>query len=256
MNSYGVQALLYATAGTGIQRGLSPDSILPAMLPPESVAVALRTFGPDLGFDGTVPFVLLGALVAGSSWSGGTVRTAFLQGPSRAHVVLGQVAALGFAFLAVTVATFTICVGASALAAMTTTQPSESIGPFPTTAAIGTGLGSALLVSICYGSIGFALGTLTRSASGAIGGALLWSITLQTNVTAMAGQLGGAARAIDGLLPFASVQTLTGLLNDSSTAVLPTPLHVQPSAAVLVLLTWLTASIAMCVLVSNARDIT
>ena len=66
----------------------TPAQNLPALLPSQFVIQSVEPFYF------TAPFIVLGAVIAGSDWSRGTIRTSLLAGPSRTRTFAGQVLAI------------------------------------------------------------------------------------------------------------------------------------------------------------------
>ncbi len=256
LNSYLVQYVFYRTAGSGVFVGLSPDQILPDLLPGQFAAVSLSNFGFSAGLDGTVAFLLLGALVAGSDWGEGTIKTSLLQGPGRVQTSIGQALAVLVTVAAAVVLTFALAGTASVLIALAETgaaSPAES--PFPALANLVQGLAGGLLVCVTYAAAGLALGTLFRSAGGAIAAALLWSVILRSVLDNLALLLHGDLQAVYNFLPSASTTTLTHLFGAVGNSQLPLGPHTDVSTAAWVLLGYAVAFLALPALVTRRRDI-
>ncbi len=80
---------------------------LPAFLPGQFAAGFLNSFSPGNMFD-FAPFLLIGAWVAGSSWAGGTFKTALLQQPGRTQTSIAQALAVGITVATGPVLTFVL----------------------------------------------------------------------------------------------------------------------------------------------------
>jgi hypothetical protein len=254
LTGYAMQFLFFKTADTGTFQGMSADQILPTMMPADFATVALNNFGSNVGLDPTMPFLLFGALVAGSDWGTGTITTALLQGPSRTRTVLGQSLAVLLALAATTLATFATCATASALVALTQTGSlSSSSSPFPSTATVAAELGSALLVAFTYGAAGLALGSLLRNAGAAIAVVLLWTVIVTPTLDMVGLQFNGALHALYRALPDPNALTLTHMFG---TVALDNPVAtVAPSAAVGVLILYTVAFLTLPALVVRRRNI-
>ena len=133
---------MYAQQGT-------PAQHLPALLPSQFVISALE----QLSF--TAPFIVLGAVIAGGDWGGGTIRTSLLAGPGRVRTFAGQALAILIACAASVLVTF-------ALAALACVAIRWYAGPgapgavgngaFPAWSVIGDGLGAGLAIKLWIGS--------------------------------------------------------------------------------------------------------
>lgn len=210
INNYLIQWLFYRTADSGVIADLSPDQILPTLVPGRFVASALNNFGSNYGFEGTVPFILVGALVAGSDWGTGTIKTAVTQGPRRAWTVLGQATAVAAAIMSSVALTFAVAATASSVISLLETGSlSPSIGAFPPPEAVARGVAAAALIGLTYGAVGLALGSLFRSAGGAIAAALLWTDVLQPTLNNLA-EL-HIVTVVNNALPDGNVAILTHL---------------------------------------------
>jgi ABC-2 type transport system permease protein len=258
LTGYLIQYVFYRTADSGTFADLSADQLKPTLLPGKFVTVALNNVGPTgtQGFDGTVPLLLLGALVAGSDWGRGTIRTAVLQGPGRVRTALGQVLAVMVTLALSVVGTFVVCATASEVLAIALTGSwSPSAGPFPGGTDVLQGLASALLVSTAYGAAGLALGAVFRSAGAATGAVLLWTIVVTPVLDQVAVQLHGVAQTLYEVLPDANTLTLTHLGGITSNNANPT-LSVAPTMAIAVLIAYALTFLAIPVLLIRRRDIT
>jgi ABC-2 type transport system permease protein len=164
---------LTATPAQYAQPG-TPAQNLPSLLPGQFVIVALTQFS----FSAVAPFVVLGAVMAGGDWERGTVGTALLAGPGRIRTGAGQ--ALALALAASVLATFVFSAAASvAIRAVEAKSVTPLAGAMPATWVIAWGLGVGILVALAYGALGLALGTVCRSAAGAIAAALLWALIIE-----------------------------------------------------------------------------
>lgn len=91
------------------------------MSPGQYLTGALSGFGQSssvYGLYGAVMFMLLGALIGGSDWGLGTIKTAMLQGAGRLRTALGQYLAIVIALVASVLITFAAAAVASAIAAV------------------------------------------------------------------------------------------------------------------------------------------
>ena len=89
----------YATYGT-------PSQAFGSLTPSQFNIIAVNQFN----FSGTAPFIILGAVMAGSDWGRGTITTALLQRPGRAATSVGQALAAALV-LALAYATIGLALG-------------------------------------------------------------------------------------------------------------------------------------------------
>ncbi len=129
--------------------------------------------------------MILGALVAGSEYGWGSLKTVLTQRPGRLSILGGTLSALAAVLLAVTVATFVVAAGASAGIATLESLPIT----WPGLAALAQGIGVGWLVLGMWCLFGFALGTLTRGTALAIGLGLVWALVVENLVRASAGAI-------------------------------------------------------------------
>jgi hypothetical protein len=177
------------------------------MLPSQFVIVALVPFSY-----GAAPFAVLGAVLAGGDWGRGTVATSLLAGSGRVRAGAGQALALAVALAASVLTTFAAWAAASLLIrALEAGAVNPADGAIPATWVVVRGLGVGLLVALAYGMTGLALGTVCRSAAGAIAAVLLWTVLIEPSVFNLGQQAGGLALKIANVFPADSAATVTSL---------------------------------------------
>ena len=187
-----------------VQQG-SPAQILPSLLPSQFVIVALALLPST-----TVPFVVLGAAMAGGDWERGTIGSSLLAGPGRARAVAGQAAALAAAVAGSIVVTFAACAAASVLIRAVVGRAANPVdAAMPPAWVLVRGLGVGLLIAVAYGWMGLLLGTVCRSAAGGVAAAVVWSVLLDPAVYELGLDTGSRTlHTITSLLPQSSVVTL------------------------------------------------
>jgi len=236
----------YSTEGT-------PAQNLQGLLPSQFNIIAVFQFT----FAGTAPFIVLGAAMAGGDWGRGTITTALLQGPGRARTFAGQAAALIVAVTASVLATFAVAAAASSVIRLV---EAKSVNPvaaaMPGVGVIAESVGAALLVAIAYGMVGLFLGTVFRSAAGAVAVALVWTLIVEGTLWDLALQLPrGLVRTITDLTLNASAVTVTGDFGTpGGGAGSQNYLIVRPVVAIATLLAYIAASLALALLVLRHRD--
>jgi ABC-2 type transport system permease protein len=235
----------YATLGT-------PAQNLPSMLPSQFVIVALVPFSY-----GAAPFAVLGAVLAGGDWGPGTVATSLLAGSGRVRAGAGQALALAVALAASVLTTFVACAAASLLIrALEAGAVNPADGAIPATWVVVRGLGVGLLVALAYGMTGLALGTVCRSAAGAIAAVLLWTVLIEPSVFNLGQQAGGLALKIANVFPADSAATVTSLFGSpgggaGSQMYLPD----RPAAAAWTLAAYTAALLTVTLVLLCRRDV-
>jgi len=167
---YGVYLSVKASAETQSEFGL-PQEILAGTLPENLVPNLLDGFPL---FGGAI-VLILGALVAGSEFGWGTMKTVLTQRPTRISVFLGKLLALGAVLLAFVLLIFaTGAVLSAGIASIENTAMN-----WPSASVVLRGLGAAWLILAMWASFGVFLGILTRGTALAIGLGLVWAFVLE-----------------------------------------------------------------------------
>lgn len=256
-DGYIAQYVLYLNAGTSAIVLSSPSQVLPAILPGQYVPAVLNSIGFDPTLPGTAAFFLIGALAAGSTWSGRTITTALLQAPGRVRTAAGQALAVATALVASVVLTFAVAGLSTVLLAVTITgSASPAAGPLPGAGRLAAAFGIAVVVSLAWGAAGWTAGTVLKSAAGAFAAMLLWTTIVQVQLDYYATLMPGAARAVYDLLPDAATNTVALLFGQVNYGG-PTGGfgEVAPGLAFAILAAYALACFALPVLVTRRRDI-
>jgi len=261
LNSYISAYLSYATANSGVSLGVSGPLVLTTMMPDKYLIAALSgAFSQQAGnVYGVVVFTLLGALVGGSDWARGTVRTAMLAGPSRLRAFTGQALAVGVAVAVSVALTFILAAVASAVIALHQTgslDPTSS--RFPAFGPVAAALAAALVLSLAYAAVGLTLGIWLRSATAGIGAALVWAVIVQPSIEYFAVQLHGVGLHVYDLLPSAATNAVINLDGNPDLALYgsnyPTA-EVAPVLAFLTLALYASVFAVVPALITRRRDI-
>ncbi len=192
--------------------GYAAAGKLPTLLPAQFAAAFLNNL-PAATF-GFGSFMLIGALVGGSSWADGTFRTALLQRPGRMKTSLGQGLAVAVVAAVGPLISLILCGATSEIIALANRHANVPAGAssFPSVAHLGDAVGVALIIAVAYAEIGWTLGTLFRSPGPAMALALVWCLALETTLQyEIVPALHGAALAVYDALPTAATATLTFL---------------------------------------------
>jgi ABC-2 type transport system permease protein len=243
--------------------GVSAPQVLSAMLPGQYLTSALSGLGTYSGVYGSAVFVLLGALVAGSDWGRGTIKTALLAGPGRLQARMGQDLAVLLAATAGVVLTFLLAAAASATTAAALAGSAPPMASrFPVFTQVAASVGGGLILALACTAIGLALGVVLRSATKAAAAVLLWAVIIQPNLDQLSTQLHGVLLRLYDILPDASINTVVNLYNTTVAGVpgtnvqQPIGVEVAPALAFATLGLYLLVSLAVPALITTRRSIT
>jgi ABC-2 type transport system permease protein len=242
----GLTPAMYATYG-------SPAQNLPSLLPSQ---FAIQTVN-QLSF--TAPFSLLGAVIVGGAWGGGTLRTALLQGQGRARCFGGQVLAIMTACAVSVLASFALAALASAAIRgyVGGALAGGPAGAFPPVIVVAQAVGAGLLIGLAYGALGIALGTLFRSAAGGVAAALIWWAIADGFLYELSLNAGGWFQHLYNVMPEASLITLTSMFGSpGGGAASATYQPVSPWTAAEILAGYAVAFLILALILVLRRDIT
>jgi len=256
-DDYILQFVLYANAGGSAISLASPAQVLPTILPGQSVTAVLNSIGFDSTLPGTAAFFLIGALAAGSAWTGGTISTSLRAGPGRAATAAGQALAVAAALVTSVALTFAVAGLSATAAALTITgSVSPAAGPLPGAGRLAGAFGIAVVVSLAWGAAGLTAGTVLRSATGAFAVMLVWTTIVQIQLDYYATMMPRAARVVYDLLPDAATNTVTLLFGQVNYG---GPMggfgEVAPGLAFAMLAGYAVACFAVPVIATRRRDI-
>jgi len=237
---------LYTQEGT-------PEQALEGLLPGQFNIQAIEQVAI------TVPFIVLGAVIAGGDWGRGTIRTALLAGPSRARTFAGQAAAILIACAISVVLSFAVAAAASvAIRAYTGPLAPGAAGndAFPPWIVTAESVGAGLLIATAYGALGIALGTLCRSAAGGVAAALAWYFLVDVDLSDLSISAGPVVQHIYNAFPEASVTTLSFMFGSSGGgASSATYQPVAHHAAVAIMLGYTAVFLGVALVLVRRRDI-
>jgi ABC-type transport system involved in multi-copper enzyme maturation permease subunit len=146
--------------------------------------VSLLTLYPDqfvnavmgAGFPlGAAMAIVLGALIAGSEYSWGTMKTVLTQRPGRLTTWFGRVAVFAIWMGVMTIILFAVGAASSVVVA---SFEGHAI-TWPAAVDIFKGLGAIWLVFAVNGAIGLALGVLIRHSAAALGVGLIYVLAVE-----------------------------------------------------------------------------
>jgi ABC-2 type transport system permease protein len=250
--SYVFELITYFTLNPVLYPNLgTPAQDLPSMLPSQFIIAATQQFGTS---STAAPFAVVGAVIAGGDWTRGTIRTSLLQGPGRLRTLAGQVLALVVALVAIVAATFILCAAASLIIGKveaSSVVPPE--GALPGIGMILRGAGADLLIACAFASFGLALGTIFRSAAGAIAATLLWTVLIQDTLYNIATQAGGIYLKIGNFLPGSSMDAVTFVFYKATGSAIYLP--VSPTRGAWTLVVYTVVFLAITAVLVHRRDI-
>jgi ABC-2 type transport system permease protein len=254
MTDYVAQYIIYLTLTPAQYSTLeTPAQGIASLLPSQFNIIAVSQFL----LSGTVPFIVLGAAMAGGDWRRGTIMPTLLQGPGRVRAFAGQALALAVATTASVLATFAVAAASSIAIRL---LESKTVNPYAAAMqpnlVIARSIGAALLVALTYAMLGLFLGTVCRSAAGAIAVALVWTLLIENTLYDLALDLPrGLLRTISDLTPGACAVTVTGLFGTpGGGAGSQNYLPVRPTEAFWTLVAYLAASLAGTMFLWWRRD--
>ena len=186
--------LSYRNGSTGpMTDGESAAQLLAGTLPAQVVTNTTAAFPV---FAGALALVL-GALVTGTEFTGGTVKTLLTQGPRRAAVFGGQLVSLVVAVGAGVLALFLTCAASAwGIAVM-----EDQAIAWPSLADLATGLGSGWAVMAMWATLGAVSGVVLRSVALPIGLGVVWILGIENLISAVARTSLTALQPLRDVLP-------------------------------------------------------
>lgn len=235
-------------SGSAGEDGSTPAAQLASTLPDQVVTTTVAAFPI---FAGALALVL-GALVMGSEFGWGTVKTMFTQGPRRAAVLGGQLLALSVAVLAGVGALFATCAVSAVGIALVEGQDIV----WPTLGSLGAGLGAGVLVMVMWACLGGMLGLTLRNVALPIGLGVVWILGVENLISAVAGTVLTSLQPLRDLLPGVNAGSLIGGILPAGAGLAPgVTTSVSEGRALATVLAYAAASVAIAVLVGRRRDV-
>nr|WP_166756066.1 ABC transporter permease subunit [Modestobacter marinus] len=184
--------------------GLPPEAVLASMLPDQLVLNSLS----GLPLFGGALLLTLGALLAGSEYGWGTLKTVLGQGPRRLQVLAAQLLALLVVLAVAVLVSFAI----TALASGVIAAGESATADWPTAGRLLRGLGGGLLIAATWGSLGLLLGHALRSTALPIALGLVWVLAVENLIVNVAAPLLGFFDAAQAGLPGVNAGSLVAAL--------------------------------------------
>jgi len=196
--------------------------------------------------------IVLGALIAGSEYSWGTMKTTLTQGPGRLTTWFGRVVVFE-AWMGILTAILFV-VGAASSVVVASFQ-GHAIG-WPTFVDIAKGFGAIWLVFAVNGAIGLALGVLIRHSAAALGVGLIYVLAVEVLLVRFIDSVSNGAYMWIGNL-FVN-QNTTALTQSFRSAVFGPSVapSITAERAVLVLFAYLAGLLIVAAALLRQRDVT
>jgi ABC-2 type transport system permease protein len=223
--------------------------------------VSLLTLYPDqfvnnvmgAGFPlGAAIAIVLGALVAGSEYSWGTLKTTLTQGPGRLTTWLGRV--LVFEAWMGILTTILFVVGAASSVVVASFEGHAITWPVLIDAA--KGFGTIWLIFAVNGAIGLALGTLIRNSAAALGTGLIYVLVVEIILVRFIDSLSnGAYQWIGNLFVNQNATALTQSFHSAAFGPSLAP-SIGAGQAVVVLFAYFAGLVIIAAALIRQRDVT
>lgn len=205
-----------------------------------------------VGIVGSILTLILGALVVGSEFGWGTVKTVYTQRPGRLQALVGQVGVVSLIAAIFTVAFYAVAALASLVIALGDSQPIV----WPPALEILKALGATWLIFESWSLFGMALAYLFRQSAMAIGIGLAYVLAIEAILFRLlsgfdAAWLTTIEKFFLGQNATALIQSLGQLFTRAGSA----PPLVSAGQAVLVLIVYSVIFAVIASVVVRARDV-
>lgn len=194
--------------------------------------------------------LVLGALVAGSEYEWGTVRSVALWGPSRTSMLLAKAVVLVAMLVVVALAAFAASAGSAYVIALV---EGESMSP-PAALEVVRGIGAAWLILAVGGLLGLAGATLARGSGGVIGAGLVYLFVVELLLRSFV-ESSNVIEVTAKVLPGTNAGSLAGAFSATTEGAPGVNDLVGTWQAVAVLAAWLVAGAAVATVSFARRDI-
>jgi ABC-2 type transport system permease protein len=248
---YLIPYLSYA-GGSGPMEGASDRAILASTLPDQVVANALGGFPV---FAGALALVF-GALVCGSEYGWGTVKTLVTQRPGRTAVLGGQFVAMAAAVALGVLVLFGLGAGSATAIALAEDQAIE----WPAPLALVRGYGAGLAIMVMWAGLGAMLGVVMRAVALPIGLGVVWVLGVEGLISGIAASVMTALQPLRDVLPGVNAGSLASAVMPDRPPGIAAPPGVTSSVAegraVTTVLCYLVVCFALALWAARRRDVT
>jgi ABC-2 type transport system permease protein len=227
---------------------LPREAVLLSLLPDRLVSTS--TQGMPV-FGGAIALIF-GALLVGSPYGWGVVKTAYTQRAGRLRHLTASVSVVAAAMLAAVL----ITVVAGTLASLAIASAEGQSLALPPLADWARGIGAGWLVMTMWSAAGVVLATLTRGTALSVGLGLVWALVVENLVRGIAGSISWLDALRDWLPGVNAGSLMAALLPDS--ALVDTPgiaAVVSGSRATAVLLSYVVLFVAAAAVLVRRRDV-
>lgn len=248
--SYLVPYLSYTSGDTtGFTEGMPLDQVLATTLPAQLVP---NTLGGFPVFAGALALAW-GALVFGSEYGWGTMKTLFTQRPTRLAVLAGKMLAMAVCVVVSVTALFAFSAASSLVIAATEGASTA----FPSVGHLATGMASGALIMMMWSCLGAALAVTMRGVALPIGLGIVWALGIENLVSAMATSMLAALEPLRNVLPGVNAGSLVGAITPEriGEAAPGVTSAVGPGQATATLVAYVIASIALAGWLYHHRDV-
>ncbi|HKW07168.1 MAG TPA: hypothetical protein VJS19_06305 [Candidatus Dormibacteraeota bacterium] len=229
----------YVATHPGADKGVSI-----AMLFPDQFVNDVMGAGFPLG---AAMAIVLGAILAGSEYSWGTLKTVFTQGPGRLTTWSGR--AIIFT-LWMGILTAILFVAGAAYSVLIASLNSHAI-VWPAAVDILKGFGAVWLILTVNGAIGMALGVVVRQSAAAIGIGVVYLLSVEIILVRFIGRLSnGDYTWIGNLFSGQNAAALIGHLSNAKNV------SISTEQSLMVLFGWLVTMLVVAAGLQRMRDVT
>jgi ABC-2 type transport system permease protein len=195
---------------------------------------------------GAAMAIVLGAILVGSEYSWGTLKTLFTQGPGRLTTWVGRLVVFSVWMGILTAILFAIGAAYSLLIVST----NNHVIAWPSVADIVKGFGAIWLILTVNGALGMAIAVLVRQSAAAIGIGLVYLLSIEIVAVRFISTISnGDYKWIGDLFVGQNASALLGHLSNAKGVTIST------EQALLVLFAWLVALLIVAAGLQRVRDV-
>ena len=220
---YLIPYLSYAGGDSGPIEGASKEAILASTLPDQIVASTLGGFPV---FAGALALVF-GALVLGSEYGWGTVKTMLTQRPGRTALLAGQAVALVVSVAVGVLVLFVL----GAISSMAIALGQDQSTAFPSFLDLLGGYVAGVAIMLMWAGLGGALGVVLRGVALPIGLGVVWVLGVENLIAGVASSVFTALRPLRDVMPGINAGSLASAVMPSRPAGIEPPPGVNSDVA-------------------------
>jgi ABC-2 type transport system permease protein len=241
----GITVLVYSTNWYQITHPSAGDRLLSiAALYPDKFVDNVMGAGFPLG---AAMAIVLGAILAGSEYSWGTLKTMFTQRPGRLTSWSGRVVVFTAWMGALTGILFAVGAAYSVLIAVVNNHTIV----WPAASDIAKGFAAIWLILTVNGAIGMALGVLVRQSAAAIGIGVVYLLSVEILAVRFIDSVNnGDYKWVGNLFSGQNASALLGQLTNAK------GITISTEHALVVLFGWLVAMLVIAAGLQRMRDVT